>query len=148
MVVKFQTFDDKAKELPQASSRSMASAFKDVTAHLVVRNYKFEMKDYVTINSLAKALEHQGFIFLKGNQERTKVLTKEGIIVTQGKKEVYHCYVAPRSGNFSTFDFPRKILLNVNGNPWPHHDDRTHPSHRRDRKRQSRGTGRTAGGIL
>mmetsp|Transcript_6291 Transcript_6291/g.19621 ORF Transcript_6291/g.19621 Transcript_6291/m.19621 type:complete len:120 (+) Transcript_6291:816-1175(+) len=27
MIVKFQTFDDKARELPQASSKSLASAF-------------------------------------------------------------------------------------------------------------------------
>ena len=41
MVVKFQTqtYNDKAKELPQASSKSLASAFKDVSAHLVVRNW-------------------------------------------------------------------------------------------------------------
>eukprot|EP00967_Tisochrysis_lutea_P036524 scaffold43956_cov23-Tisochrysis_lutea.AAC.1 len=78
MIVKFQTLDDKARELPQASSKSLAITFKDVTAHLVVRNYKFELKDSITITSLAKALENQGFVFLQGNQERSKVLTKEG----------------------------------------------------------------------
>eukprot|EP00967_Tisochrysis_lutea_P048529 scaffold59298_cov36-Tisochrysis_lutea.AAC.1 len=78
MIVKFQTFDDKARELPQASSKSLSIAIKNVTAHLVVRNYKFEMKDSITITSLAKALENQGFVFLQGNQERSKVLTKEG----------------------------------------------------------------------
>ena len=106
MIVKFQTLDDKARELPQASSKALASAFKDVAAHLVVRNFKFEMKDAITITSLAKALENQGLIFLQGNQERTKVQTQEGVIVTQGKKEVYHLYVAPKTGNFATFDFP------------------------------------------
>eukprot|EP00967_Tisochrysis_lutea_P139173 scaffold252378_cov36-Tisochrysis_lutea.AAC.1 len=66
-----------------------------------------------TTHGSAKALEHQGFIFLKGNQERTKVLTKEGIIVTQGKKEVYHCYVAPRAGNFAYH--ARSALTNWDG---------------------------------
>ena len=38
----------------------MASAFKDVFAHLVIRNYKFEMKDYITINSLASSMSVLG----------------------------------------------------------------------------------------
>eukprot|EP00967_Tisochrysis_lutea_P112836 scaffold178644_cov28-Tisochrysis_lutea.AAC.1 len=77
------------------------------------------MKEIITLSSLAKAVEKQGFYFLQGNQERTKVVTNEGIIITQGKKEVYHLYVAPKDGSFASFDFPRKILLNVNGNPYP-----------------------------
>ena len=114
ITIKYKTLDDKARELPQASSRALATAFQDVSAHLVVRNYKFEMKELITISSLAKAVEKQGFIFLQGNQERTKVVTPEGIIITQGKKEVYHLYVAPKSGSFASFDFPRKILLDIN----------------------------------
>eukprot|EP00967_Tisochrysis_lutea_P002434 scaffold3031_cov28-Tisochrysis_lutea.AAC.1 len=55
----------------------------------------------------------------EGNQERTKVLTKEGILVTQGKKEVYHLYVAPKDCSFASFDLPRKIMLNLNGAPYP-----------------------------
>ena len=85
----------------------------------MVRNYKFELKSIITISSLAKAVENQGFYFLQGNQERTKILTKEGILVTQGKKEVYHLYVTPKQGSFKSFDFPRKILLSVNGAPYP-----------------------------
>ena len=46
------------------------------------------MKELISINTLAKAVETQGFYFLQGNQERTKVVTSEGIIITQGKKEV------------------------------------------------------------
>ena len=103
--IKYKTLNDKALELPQASSRSLATAFQDVSAHLVVRNYKFEMKDHITINSLSKAVENQGFIYLQGNQERTKVVTPEGIIVTQGKKEVYHLYVAPKTGSFDPSTF-------------------------------------------
>ena len=74
------------------------------------------MKSLITISSLAKAVENQGFYFLQGNQERTKILTKEGILVTQGKKEVYHLYVTPKQGSFTSFDFPRKL---VNGAPIP-----------------------------
>ena len=39
--------------------------------------------------------------------------------MTQGKKEVYHFYVAPKQGSFASFEFPRKILLNINGAPYP-----------------------------
>ena len=39
--------------------------------------------------------------------------------MTQGKKEVYHLYVTPKQGSFNSFDFPRKILLTVNGAPYP-----------------------------
>mmetsp|Transcript_30163 Transcript_30163/g.82489 ORF Transcript_30163/g.82489 Transcript_30163/m.82489 type:complete len:98 (-) Transcript_30163:800-1093(-) len=79
------------------------------------------MKNLINISSLAKAVENQGFFFLQGNQERTKIVTKEGVLVTQGEKEVYHLYVAPKQGKgtFASFDFPRKILLNINGAPYP-----------------------------
>eukprot|EP00967_Tisochrysis_lutea_P059554 scaffold75905_cov18-Tisochrysis_lutea.AAC.1 len=56
--IKYKTLDDKAHELPQASSRALANAFQDVSAHLVVRNYKFEMKLLISMNSLSKAVEN------------------------------------------------------------------------------------------
>lgn len=49
-------------------------------------SYKFEMKSgLITISSLARAVENQGFFFLQGNTKRTKILTKEGVLMTQGK---------------------------------------------------------------
>lgn len=104
IVIKYKTLDEKASELPQASSRALANAFKDVSAHLVVRNYKFEMKEHFSMNLLAKAVESQGFFFLQGNQERTKVVTPEGIIVTQGKKEVYHLSPSSARKKITSYD--------------------------------------------
>ena len=39
MIVKFQTFDDKARELPQASSKSLAIAFKDVDGEIPLASF-------------------------------------------------------------------------------------------------------------
>ena len=74
IAVKYKTLDEKFNELPRASNKALASAFKDASAHLVVRKYKFEVKSLINISALAKAVENQGFFFLQGNQERPKIL--------------------------------------------------------------------------
>ena len=38
IAVKYQTLDEKTKSLPRASDKALAGAFRDVSAHLVVRH--------------------------------------------------------------------------------------------------------------
>jgi hypothetical protein len=50
---------------------------------------------------------------LKGNQERLKMATKEGLVATGGKKFVWHLYVIPKVGPAMSFNWPRKLLTEV-----------------------------------
>jgi hypothetical protein len=50
---------------------------------------------------------------LKGNREKLKIATNEGLVNTSGKKFIWHLYVVPKEGNVFGFNWPRKILIEV-----------------------------------
>eukprot|EP00962_Isochrysis_galbana_P016507 scaffold4733_cov118-Isochrysis_galbana.AAC.1 len=52
---------------------------------------------------------------LKGNREKRKINTPEGLITTTGKKFVWHLYVVPMVvvGPTLGFNWPRKLLLEL-----------------------------------
>jgi hypothetical protein len=50
---------------------------------------------------------------LKGNREKRKINTNEGLIITTGKKFVWHLYVLPMMGPALGFDWPRKLQVEV-----------------------------------
>jgi len=50
---------------------------------------------------------------LKGNREKRKINTPEGLLTTTGKKFVWHLYVVPMVGPTLGFNWPRKLLLEL-----------------------------------
>lgn len=50
---------------------------------------------------------------LKGNREKRKINTNDGLITTAGKKIVWHLYVIPMTGPTLGFNWPRKLLLEL-----------------------------------
>jgi len=50
---------------------------------------------------------------LKGNREKRKINTPEGLLTTAGKKFVWHLYVIPMMGPTLGFNWPRKLLLEL-----------------------------------
>eukprot|EP00962_Isochrysis_galbana_P037153 scaffold12959_cov116-Isochrysis_galbana.AAC.1 len=50
---------------------------------------------------------------VKGNREKRKINTPDGLINTSGKKFVWHIYVVPMMGPTLGFNWPRKLLLEI-----------------------------------
>jgi hypothetical protein len=67
----------------------------------------------VGLGHLKKMCDRAELTMLKGNQERLNMATKEGRVATGGKKFVWHLYVIPKGGPAMGFNWPRKLLTEV-----------------------------------
>jgi hypothetical protein len=96
-----------------SSARAIASALSDIATHIVIKIYDTSIEGRITIGILNKACARSNIRMLKGNREKRKINTNEGLIVTAGKKIVWHLYVLPMMGPALGFDWPRKLLVEV-----------------------------------
>eukprot|EP00962_Isochrysis_galbana_P029613 scaffold9490_cov128-Isochrysis_galbana.AAC.1 len=78
--------------------RALASALADSTTHLVVRINEKSIANRVNLSHLNAACKRAGLKMVKGNREKRKINTPDGLITTSGKKFVWHLYVMPHRG--------------------------------------------------
>jgi len=67
----------------------------------------------VNLSHLSKACARVGLRMAKGNREKRKINTNDGLITTVGKKFVWHLYVIPMAGPTLGFNWPRILLLEI-----------------------------------
>jgi hypothetical protein len=101
------------KAIARSNSRALASALSDSATHIVLRLYKTGVANRIGLGHLKKMCDRAELTMLKGNQERLKMATKEGLVATGGKKFVWHLYVIPKVGPAMGFNWPRKLLIEV-----------------------------------
>eukprot|EP00962_Isochrysis_galbana_P044297 scaffold17139_cov123-Isochrysis_galbana.AAC.7 len=83
--------------------------------HLVIRIQDKSIANRVNLSHLSKACARVGLRMLKANREKRKINTNDGLITTAGKKFVWvwHLYVIPMAGPILGFNWPRKLLLEI-----------------------------------
>jgi hypothetical protein len=101
------------KAIARSNSRAIASALSDSATHIVLRLYKTGVANRIGLGHLKKMCDRAELTMLKGNQERLKMATKEGLVSTGGRKFVWHLYVSPKVGSAMGFNWPRKLLIEV-----------------------------------
>jgi len=82
----------------QSNARALASALADATTHLVVKINDKTIANRVNLSHLNNACKRVGLKMVKGNREKRKINTPDGLINTSGKKFVWHLYVVPIMG--------------------------------------------------
>eukprot|EP00962_Isochrysis_galbana_P020947 scaffold6151_cov129-Isochrysis_galbana.AAC.4 len=109
--------DIQAKEggssVEQSNARALASALADATTHLVVKINDKSIANRINLSHLNNACKRVGLKMVKGNREKRKINTPDGLINTSGKKFVWHLYVIPMMGPTLGFNWPRKLLLEL-----------------------------------
>eukprot|EP00962_Isochrysis_galbana_P025515 scaffold7878_cov126-Isochrysis_galbana.AAC.6 len=73
----------------QSNARALASALADSTTHLVVRINEKSIANRVNLSHFNAACKRVGLKMVKGNREKRKINTPDGLITTSGKKFVW-----------------------------------------------------------
>src|SRR6056297_3187257 len=97
----------------QSNARALASALADATTHLVVKINDKSIANRVNLSHFNNACKRVGLKMVKGNREKRKINTPDGLINTSGKKFVWHIYVVPMMGPTLGYKWPRKLLLEI-----------------------------------
>jgi hypothetical protein len=74
----------------QSNARALASALADATTHLVVKINDKSIANRVNLSHFNNACKRVGLKMVKGNREKRKINTPDGLINTSGKKFVWH----------------------------------------------------------
>eukprot|EP00962_Isochrysis_galbana_P020657 scaffold6050_cov107-Isochrysis_galbana.AAC.1 len=82
----------------QSNARALASALADATTHLVVKINDKSIANRVNLSHFNNACKRVGLKMVKGNREKRKINTPDGLINTSGKKFVWYIYVVPMMG--------------------------------------------------
>jgi exonuclease III len=97
----------------KANARAIASAFADISTHIVVRIRDPTIANRVGLGHIKAAMHRAGLNMIKGNRERIKIATSQGLLLTQGRTFVFHTYGVPFTGNTLGFKWPSKLLIEV-----------------------------------
>jgi len=80
----------------QSNARALASALADATTHLVVKINDKSIANRINLSHFNNACKRVGLKMVKGNREKRKINTPDGLINTSGKKFVWHIYTSSR----------------------------------------------------
>jgi hypothetical protein len=103
----------------KANARAMASALTDISTHIVIRVYHKAICNRVGLNRFKQGLLKAGLRMITANRERRKIDTASGLLSTGGKKFIWHVYVLPITGPTYGFHWPKKILIDIDGDFFP-----------------------------
>jgi hypothetical protein len=98
-----------------ANAHAMASVMADISTHIVIRVYIKAMANRVGLNHFKVGLLEAGLRIVTANRERRKIDTTAGLLATAGKKFIWHVYVVSITGPTFGFNWPKKILIDVDG---------------------------------
>jgi hypothetical protein len=102
----------------RANSRAMASVMADISTHIVIRIYIKAIANLVGLNHFKLGLLEAGLRMVTANRERRKIDTTAGLLATAGEKFIWHVYVVPITGPTFGFNWPKKILIDVDGDKY------------------------------
>jgi hypothetical protein len=102
----------------RAKARAMASVMADISTHIAIRIYIKAIANRVGLNHFKLGLLEAGLRMVTANRERRKIGTTVGLLATAGKKFIWHVYVVPITGPIFGFNWPTKILIDVDGDKY------------------------------
>ena len=118
--IKFESIENKLNTKGSSSRKALYEALQDVAAHVVIEAEGLAQASVITLSVIVKAIEKEGFTFLKGNRERMKLEGESGTFVSKVAHSTrWHIYISAVQGNFLAGNFPRKLILIIDNKAVP-----------------------------